>query len=190
MNTPQDNSEPLAAAGLLGPISQDVEVMSKGDMDYFHGHGRIEYNTPQWLFDALNAEFKFTLDAAASKANAKCKRFYTMEDDGLSKDWTDEVVWLNPPYGKGITAKWLAKAYAESKKGATCVLIIPVRADAKWWHDYAMKGEVRLFRNRLNFDNDHGAKHYAPFATAVVVFRAYQFRLTSMPEVSTLGYGA
>ena len=78
MNTPQDTSEPLAAAGLLGPIPQDVEVMSKGDMNYFHGHGRIEYNTPQWLFDALNAEFKFTLDAAASKANAKCKRFYSM----------------------------------------------------------------------------------------------------------------
>lgn len=157
-------------------------------MDYFHGHGRIEYNTPQWLFHALNMEFGFTLDAAASKDNAKCKRYYTAEDDGLSKNWTDEVVWVNPPYGKGITAKWLAKAYRESKRGATVVMVVPVRADAKWWHDYAMKGEVRLFRNRLNFDNDYGAKHYAPFATAVVVFRAYQFALVSLPEVSEMGF--
>ena len=149
-------------------------------MDYFHGHGRIEYNTPQWLFHALNMEFGFTLDAAASKDNAKCKRYYTAEDDGLSKNWTDEVVWVNPPYGKGITAKWLAKAYRESKRGATVVMVVPVRADAKWWHDYAMKGEVRLFRNRLNFDNDYGAKHYAPFATAVVtsaMFRTWAVRL-------------
>ena len=124
----------------------------------------------------------------ASADNAKCKRYWSATDDGLSKDWTDEVVWLNPPYGKGVTTKWVAKAYRESKCGATVVMVVPVRADAKWWHDYAMKAEVRLFRNRLNFDNDHGAKHYAPFATAVLVFRPYQFRLVSMPEVSAMGY--
>ena len=163
-------------------------TMCERDMDYFHGHGRIEYNTPQWLFDALNVEFGFTVDAAAAKGNSKCKRYWSAEDDGLSKDWTDEVVWVNPPYGKGITTKWVAKAYHESKRGATVVMVVPVRADAKWWHDYAMKAEVRLFRNRLNFDNDHGAKHYAPFATAVLVFRPYQYRLVSMPEVKTMGY--
>ncbi len=84
--------------------------MCERDMGYFHGHGRIEYNTPQWLFDALNVEFGFTVDAAAAKGNAKCKRYYSAEDDGLAKDWTDEVVWVNPPYGKGITTKWVAKA--------------------------------------------------------------------------------
>lgn len=163
-------------------------TMCERDMGYFHGHGRIEYNTPQWLFDALNVEFGFTVDAAAAKNNAKCKRYWSAEDDGLAKDWADEVVWVNPPYGKGITTKWVAKAYHESKRGATVVMVVPVRADAKWWHDYAMKAEVRLFRNRLNFDNDHGAKHYAPFATAVLVFRPYQYRLVSMPEVAAMGY--
>lgn len=190
MNTNQKTPESTQSAGVrefdASPCS--VSSMPKRDMDYFHGHGRIEYNTPQWLFHALDMEFKFTLDAAASKENAKCKRFYTVDDDGLSKDWTDETVWVNPPYGKGITAKWLAKAYTESKKGATVVMVVPVRADAKWWHDYAMKGEIRLFRNRLNFDNNYGVKHYAPFATAVIVFRGYQFKLISMPEVSEIGY--
>lgn len=172
----------------LAPVTCSAVTMCDRDMDYFHGHGRIEYNTPQWLFDALDVEFGFTVDAAASADNAKCKRYWSATDDGLSKDWTDEVVWLNPPYGKGVTTKWVAKAYRESKCGATVVMVVPVRADAKWWHDYAMKAEVRLFRNRLNFDNDHGAKHYAPFATAVLVFRPYQFRLVSMPEVSAMGY--
>jgi site-specific DNA-methyltransferase (adenine-specific) len=164
--------------------------MKDRDIKYFTGHGRIEYNTPQWLFDALNMEFGFTVDGAASSDNAKCKRYWSKEDDALAKDWTDEVVFLNPPYGKGITTKWICKAYLESKKGATVVIVVPVRADAKWWHDYAMKGEVRLFRNRLNFANDHGANHYAPFATAIIVFRPYQYRLVSMPEVSLMGMAA
>ena len=158
--------------------------------DYFHGHGRIEYSTPQWLFDALNAEFGFTLDAAASPDNAKCKRFFTKDDCGLEKDWGDEVVWCNPPYGKGVTGVWARKCYQAIRGGATVVMLVPVRADAKWFHDYAMKGEVRLFRNRLNFNNDHGAKWYAPFASAVVVFRPANFALTSFPDVKELGYRA
>ena len=163
--------------------------MENRDIKYFTGHGRIEYNTPQWLFEALNMEFGFTVDGAASADNTKCKRFWSKDNSALDKDWTDELVFLNPPYGKGITSEWIRKSYLESKKGATVVMVVPVRADAKWWHDYAMKGEVRLFRNRLNFQNTHGAKHYAPFATAVIVFRPYQFKLVSMPEVSLMGYG-
>lgn len=165
-----------------------IKTMSKKDLNYFHSHGRIEYNTPQWLFDALNVEFGFTLDAAASKDNTKCNKYFSIENDGLSQDWEDEVVWLNPPYGKGITAKWLKKAYLESKRGATVVVIVPVRADSKWWHDYAMKGEIRLFRNRINFDNNHDATHYAPFATAVIVFRPYQHALVSLQEINDMGY--
>lgn len=161
--------------------------MKRKDIDYFTGHGRVEYNTPQWLYDALNQEFRFTIDGAASISNTKCTRFWSEDDDALTKDWTDEVVFLNPPYGKGVTSRWAEKAYRESKKGATVVMIAPVRADAKWWHDWAMKAEIRLFRNRLNFENDHGAKHYAPFATAVLVFRPYQYALVSLPEVSKMG---
>ena len=61
-----------------------------------------EWATPQRLFDDLAAEFNFTLDACATDANAKCERYYTREDDGLSQDWSGEVVWCNPPYGKTI----------------------------------------------------------------------------------------
>lgn len=46
-----------------------------------------EWATPQSLFDELNAEFHFTLDPCATKENAKCPKFYTKEDDGLSQNW-------------------------------------------------------------------------------------------------------
>lgn len=47
----------------------------------------MDYCTPQGFFDALNAEFHFTLDAAATEKSAKCKNFYTPETDGLTAPW-------------------------------------------------------------------------------------------------------
>lgn len=41
--------------------------------------------TPQDFFDALDAEFHFTLDACAVKENAKCEAYYTPEQDGLDQ---------------------------------------------------------------------------------------------------------
>ena len=43
--------------------------------------------TPQDFFDKLNDEFNFTLDPCALPDNAKCKNFFTPEDDGLSQNW-------------------------------------------------------------------------------------------------------
>ena len=48
---------------------------------------KVDYCTPQGFFDTLNAEFHFTLDAAATEKSAKCKNFYTPETDGLKSPW-------------------------------------------------------------------------------------------------------
>lgn len=48
---------------------------------------RHDWETPQDFFDALDAEFSFDLDAAASASNAKCSDYYDEADDGLSQDW-------------------------------------------------------------------------------------------------------
>ena len=126
-----------------------------------------EWSTPQWLFAALNAEFHFTLDPCASVSNAKCSRFYTRKEDGLVQDWKDHTVFMNPPYGRAIL-QWMRKAYESAKKGAMVVCLVPARTDTRWWHEFAMKGEIRLLRGRLRFSE---ARHSAPFPSAVVIFR-------------------
>ena len=133
-----------------------------------------EWATPQWLFDALHREFAFTLDPCATRENAKCPRFFTREDDGLLQNWGDEVVFMNPPYGAMIS-RWMWKAYDSARKGATVVCLVPARTDTAWWHNSAMKGEVRLLRGRLKFGN---ATNSAPFPSAIVIFRPPQFSLT------------
>jgi phage N-6-adenine-methyltransferase len=54
------------------------------------------WSTPEWLFDALNCRYQFTLDVCAVPENAKCKRFFSLEDDGLKQKW-EGICWMNPP---------------------------------------------------------------------------------------------
>lgn len=126
-----------------------------------------EWETPQLFFDALNAEHHFDVDVCATANNAKCERYYTKEQDGLSQQWKG-VCWMNPPYGREIW-KWMRKAYESSLYGATVVCLVPARTDTAWWHDYAMKGEVEFVRGRLKFG---GSKANAPFPSAIVTFWA------------------
>lgn len=122
--------------------------------------------TPQDFYDALHAEFGFQTDVCATEENAKCAHYFTVDDDGLSQSW-ERNCWMNPPYGKTIGA-WMRKAYESSLNGATVVCLVPARTDTRWWHDYAMKGEIRFIKGRLKFG---GAKNSAPFPSAVVIFR-------------------
>ena len=46
-----------------------------------------EWETPQSLFDELNEEFHFNLDPCSTDDNHKCDKYYTKEDDGISKNW-------------------------------------------------------------------------------------------------------
>lgn len=71
--------------------------------------------TPKDFFDQLDAEFNFTLDACALPENAKCKTYYTPEQDGLAQPW-EGVVWCNPPYGRQI-GQWVKKAHDTATRG-------------------------------------------------------------------------
>lgn len=121
--------------------------------------------TPQSFFDKLNEEFNFDLDVCANYENAKCVRFFSEEADGLKQDWNG-VCWMNPPYGR-VIGEWIKKAYEASLNGSTVVCLLPARTDTKWWHDYCMKGEIRLIKGRLKFGD---SKNSAPFPSAVVIF--------------------
>jgi len=146
-----------------------------------------DWGTPWSLFEAIDAEFHFALDAAASSENAKCAHYVTEKDDGLSQSWLDlgkgGAVWLNPPYGRGI-GDWIEKAYRESVKGCVVVCLTFCRTDTKWWHDWAMKAaEIRLIPGRVTFG---GSKAGAPAPSCLLVFdetkRLPRFTVQELPR--------
>lgn len=124
--------------------------------------------TPQSFFNELNQEFGFTLDPCATPDNAKCARYFTKEDNGLEQSWENEIVFMNPPYGREIK-KWMQKAVKSwLVENATVVCLVPARTDTHWWHDYAMFGEIRFIKGRLKFGNSTNS---APFPSAVIIYR-------------------
>ncbi len=143
--------------------------MKKHTMEVMTSSKDMTWATPQDWFKYLNLEFKFTLDPCCYPETAKCKKFYTPDDDGLSKSWENERVYMNPPYGSHIS-QWMEKAYYEAKNnGALVVCFVPARVDTQWWHNFAAKAtDIRFPIGRVKFE---GATSPAPFPIAVVIFR-------------------
>jgi len=149
-----------------------------------------EWETPQELFDQLDEEFHFSLDACASPQNAKCTHYFGLSGLCGAGCWAYwRRVWCNPPYGRHI-GRWVEKGYKEAQRGCIVVMLLPVRPDTHWWRVYVLKalwgqswrverrqqdwrivgdhGEIRFLYGRLKFS---GHKNSAPFPSCIVVFR-------------------
>lgn len=131
--------------------------------------------TPPDVFDPLNEEFGFTLDVAAARHNAKCKRYYArapwtpqeakqtslfprvwtgdveaLAYDGLAQPWdAPEIIWANPPFS-GLY-EWVEKAHHAT---ATVVMLLPAnRTEQPWWQEFIEpcrdKGPVYQPRTRF-----------------------------------------
>lgn len=139
--------------------------------------GRNDWETPPWLFERLHEEMGFDVDAAAQAHNAKLRRFWTPETDGLRQSWRGLRVFCNPPYLGGSKVHWVAKAVEETLHGGCplSVLLLPADIETFWWHDVLMSNaaEIRFVRGRVRFLLGGKAPPYGRpvFNSAVVVFR-------------------
>lgn len=141
----------------------------------------VEWETPATFFQRLSKFYDFTLDPCATDASAKCQKYFTKTDDGLTKDWAGNIVFMNPPYGR-VIKNWVRKAWEEgTKPNTTVVCLVPARTDTRWWHDYCMKAEkVYFVKGRLKFGDSSNS---APFPSAVVVFNSKD----NPPSLGTMG---
>ena len=142
-----------------------------GNFDGKFNSAKQEWETPRDLFDKLNIEFNFTIDLAANEDNTRVSTFFSKEDDSMIQEWKG-VGWLNPPYGatgKYKLSNWVKKAYEETNKNKSIVVIImPARTNTNWWHDYCMKSkEIKFIKGRPKFG---GAKYGLPQPLSIVVF--------------------
>jgi phage N-6-adenine-methyltransferase len=145
------------------------------------------FGTPQWLYDVLDAEFHFGLDAAATAESAKCGVFLTPEGDALQQDWkvasSGKPAFLNPPFHRDQLPQFVQKAYAESQKGLEVVCILPFFKSYSWFRDYVWAFcEMRQIQGPVVFDGfgpkakKHAGNIAGPqsFDTIVAIFRPGQ----------------
>lgn len=94
--------------------------------------------TPDWLFEPLNELHRFDLDAAASKSNAKCARYFDEKQNALIRTWDARCFWNNPPYGcEPGTDVWVAHARRQVELGhaKSGCLLVPCKAETAWYQD-------------------------------------------------------
>lgn len=113
--------------------------------------------TPPCVFDPLNEEFRFTLDAASSHQNRKCDRYCTLDGtwraipgedtpqllgtaNGLLSPWHGERVWINPPFS--LLSPWVEKAWNDGAE-VVCMLLPNNRQEQPFWQDM-----IEPFRDR------------------------------------------
>lgn len=129
-----------------------------------------DWATPQDFFDKLNEEFHFDLDPCADAENAKCKEYFTKEENGLLKDW-----------GGGVASSAIHHTAEHQRANGSGSVTKKRRSPERlslhlfrreltqgFFHDYIYhKAEIRFIKGRLKFG---GCKDAAPFPSMVVIF--------------------
>jgi len=116
------------------------------------------WQTPRYLFNALNIEFGFTLDVCASDENSLCDHHFTKEDNALVQQWYCYSAFMNPPYSQ--TLEFLAKASQQAKQlDITVVALVNANTDTKWFSKAVCSAqEIRLITGRIGFIRSDGKK--------------------------------
>ena len=112
-----------------------------------------EWLTPPEIIKALGT---FDLDPCApiNRPWDMADNHFTINDDGLNKDWLGRV-WCNPPYGRE-TFNWLNKL-AEHGDG---IALIFARTETNGFHEEVWRkaDAVFFFRGRINFHYVDGTR--------------------------------
>lgn len=132
-----------------------------------------EFYTPQYILDKVYKVFSVDLDPCSPVNNpvVQAKQHYTIEDDGLSKEWHGNIS-LNPPYGRFII-KWVEKFLRElrSHNIESAILLVPMKCDARWFNILADECYAMLtLRGRLPFTSPHGLAKRGTFGSCLFLF--------------------
>lgn len=95
---------------------------------------RESWRTPEPIFNALNKEFKFSLDVAASDKNHLVDEYYTIENCALTQDWIAPIfsyAWCNPPYSDPLL--WIEQSIRQSCRGIGTVMLVPQDQSSVWF---------------------------------------------------------
>lgn len=148
---------------------------------YYQGKS-VEWYTPPEIFEALG--LNFDLDPASPAGGlpwVPATRHYCRADDGLSQLWQGRV-WLNPPYGLGIS-RWMGRL---AKHGDGLALVF-ARTDMPWFQRAMSEATATCFiKGRLRFIPDKEI-HRPRLASAPSVLLAYGLPCTLALAESGLG---
>lgn len=140
--------------------------MRAHDRRIIHSSVESDYRTQPRLFEALDQEFDFTVDMAASRRSRLCERWYGPDHpdpdfrDALDpkEPWYPGRRFLNPPYSVKLRDKlreqgkpeevwrameikrWVERCWLETRYAGTVVAIVPYSPQTEWWRQFISQG--------------------------------------------------
>ena len=126
-------------------------------MKKIHINNDDNYATPPELYKELNKRFNFDFDPCPYNEGE-------ILIDGLKVDWKKSN-FINPPYSQKLKESFIKKGIEESKKGKTCVFLIPVSTSTKLFHDHILPNatSIEFVKGRIKFGKiDKDGNFYLP----------------------------
>ncbi len=122
-----------------------------------------EYYTPLEIVRSLG---RFDLDPAAASGHPTADVLYTVDDDGLSKQWQGRI-WLNPPYSQPLLRMFLQRL-ADHGNG---IALLFNRCDNLMFHEIVFKKATALkfLRRRIRFLRKDGTQAGRPTCGSVLI---------------------
>jgi phage N-6-adenine-methyltransferase len=162
-------------------------MSQKQYLDNMNVRAKQDWETPVSLFNKWTEKLALTpiLDTCATDETSKCERYYTVEDDALTKQW--HTPWfMNPPYES--VEKWVEYAWKQFIKFKQDGMIVVFnKTDVKWFHKIVydvdklkLRKNVELYfeKGRIKFLEDGiPSKHPSPHGIMIIVFS-----MTSLKE--------
>ena len=134
-----------------------TNLLKLGENYRANSTGENEWYTPADHIEiARQVLGEIDLDPASNaEANkiVKAKKYFSEEDDGLSKEWSGRV-WLNPPYSRDLMGPFVNKLIESYKSGSVpaAIMVSHNNTDTAWFHSLSEVASAVCFpRQRIKF---------------------------------------
>lgn len=139
------------------------DVIKKHVLATKHTGDEESYTPIEYLESAREVLGKFDLDPASNKMaqeNVRADLFYTVDDNGLDKEWSGKV-WMNPPYTARVINTFISKLVDHYKDGdiTDAIVLTNNNTDTSWFHEAANTASAVCFTaGRINFLKRDGSR--------------------------------
>lgn len=152
MSAARQNGRPL-------PFSSLAQALGYGTADTLalkHTGDEESYTPVEYLESARAVLGGVDLDPASNdmaQENVRAARYFTVDDDGLSREWSGRV-WMNPPYTARVINEFIDKLVTHYESGdiTDAIVLTNNNTDTSWFHQAALTASAICFTaGRINF---------------------------------------
>lgn len=142
--------------------------------------GNNEWYTPKQYIDLAKAVLGgIDVDPASceyANRTVQAQKFYSVDDDGLEKEWKGRV-WMNPPYAADLVTRFTEKYVKEYQSGniTSGIVLVNNATETKWFINMVGEAKAIAFtKGRIRYDTqEKGAGSGAPLQGQAFLYFGY-----------------